>query len=59
MSGSHLLHQARLNVADTFHQSYHKAAILSGSWDAGQIVQAEVARLEAERLRAKPEEVDE
>lgn len=44
----YILELARLNVADTYEQSYHKNAILSGDWDKGWLVQKECSRLMAE-----------
>jgi hypothetical protein len=41
----HLTEQARANVADRLVQPYQKRAVISGSWDGGQLVQDEIERL--------------
>lgn len=42
------LREARERVASRYAQPYHKSAILSGDWDGGSIVRAEVAAVTAE-----------
>lgn len=41
------IERARASVAARHQQPYHKAAIMAGEWDAGEIVRREVAEIEA------------
>jgi hypothetical protein len=50
--------QARRNVADSYVQTYHINAIMSGDWDNGTLVKEEVARLLKQPPLASGEESD-